>query len=264
MPATVYEHANVMHVVYTLQQAQKASTTGRQHAQVAAVLAVLVLAVAVQATDNQLPHIKAPQLPWEKLPFVSRFSKAAQAAKAAAAAITVSHTLPKTPSLPPAAPVAAAPAHQPPAAAAGTTAGAGVPNAPAPNPPADAGKKGKKAKELKQLPTTGKNETQAGCSCLTDWESKPGGTKLSGCANPDNDPLVSCLACAQKTSNVDEPCTGVDRGGWHMYVASCVPADSYTQHSCAACNVKQQLAASGLQCITRCLRQCPCMHGLAA
>jgi hypothetical protein len=54
-----------------------------------------------------------------------------------------------------------------------------------------AGGGNKKGKELKQLPTTGKNETQAGCSCLTDWENKSGGSKMSGCQNPDNDPLVS-------------------------------------------------------------------------
>lgn len=38
--------------------------------------------------------------------------------------------------------------------------------------------------------TTGKKETQAGCSCLASWTADAGGTKLKGCANPDNDPQV--------------------------------------------------------------------------
>jgi hypothetical protein len=37
--------------------------------------------------------------------------------------------------------------------------------------------------------TTGNKDTQAGCSCLSSWTSN--GTVQSGCANPDNDPLVS-------------------------------------------------------------------------
>lgn len=165
---------------------QAQSHIRRQQPCFSAVLAVLVLAVAVaEATDNQLPHIKPPNLPnlsWEKLPFVGRFSKAAQAAKAAAAAITVSHALPKTPSLPPAPPVAGL--AQPPAAGSQAVLLGQL----------DSSKfkagSNKKGKDLKQLPTTGKNETQAGCSCLTDWENKPGGSKMNGCQNPDNDPLV--------------------------------------------------------------------------
>lgn len=173
---------------------QAQSHTRRQQPCVSAVLlAVLVLAVAVaEATDTQLPqlpHIKPPNLPnlpnlsWEKLPFVGRFSKAAQAAKAAAAAITVSHALPKTPSLPPTPPVAGL--ALPPAAA-----GSPAVNLIKPDSSKLKAGGGKKGKELKQLPTTGKNETQAGCSCLTDWENKPGGSKMNGCQNPDNDPLV--------------------------------------------------------------------------
>jgi hypothetical protein len=52
------------------------------------------------------------------------------------------------------------------------------------------GKK-KKKQEAQKPSLTGKNDTQAGCSCLSQWEVKPGGPTLSGCANPDNDPLVS-------------------------------------------------------------------------
>jgi hypothetical protein len=150
----------------------------RQQPCISSLLIVLILAVAAQGTTAQLT--------WDKLPLFGRFSKAARAAKAAAAAITVSHSLSgKTPSLPPTAPVAAP-------AAPGSRAGK-TPQQPAMQllkTQADGGKKGKKGKELKQLPVTGKNETQAGCSCLTDWEAKPGGAKMSGCANPDNDPLV--------------------------------------------------------------------------
>lgn len=149
---------------------------------ISGLLLVLILAVAVQGTTAQLT--------WDKLPLFGRFTKAAQAAKAAAAAITVSHSFAgKTPSLPPTPPVAAP-------AAPGSQAGK-TQQQPAMQLfkfQADGGKKGKKGKELKQLPVTGKNETQAGCSCLTDWEAKPGGVKLSGCANPDNDPLVRNLS----------------------------------------------------------------------
>jgi hypothetical protein len=150
----------------------------RQQSCISGLLVVLMLAVAVQGSTAQLT--------WDKLPLFGRISKAAQAAKAAAAAITVSHSFSgKTPSLPPTPPVAAP-------AAPGSHAGK-TPPQPAMQllkSPADGGKKVKKGKELKQLPVTGKNETQAGCSCLAEWEAKPGGAKMSGCANPDNDPLV--------------------------------------------------------------------------
>jgi hypothetical protein len=58
--------------------------------------------------------------------------------------------------------------------------------------PGEGKKWGKKKKHEAPKPAvTGKNDTQAGCSCLAQWEVKPGGAPLSGCANPDNDPLVS-------------------------------------------------------------------------
>jgi hypothetical protein len=161
------------------------SSSRRQQPRIASVLVVLILALAVQGTAGQL---------WDKLPLLGRFSKAAQAAKAAAAAITVHASPPSgTPSLPPApatpvvaAVIQAAPPAEQAAAAAASESKHGW---------------GKKGKAGKKLGTTGKNDTQAGCSCLAEWEAKPGGPRLSGCANPDNDPLVSDISSSRGSSS---------------------------------------------------------------
>jgi len=229
-------------------QQVKPSLSKRRQPHIIPVL-VLILALAVQGTAGQL---------WDKVPLFSRFTKAAQAAKAAAASFTAPHAPPSTSSLPPAiaAPVVPFPSDP-----------EDAPRPPPPPPPAapaqpptqqqqqqavppPASKKGNAA-EKPSTRTTGRNDTQAGCGCLAEWVAKPGGEKLSGCANPDNDPLVSSLAYASvvQPRGTSSLCVGVATAASHQ------PSDQFCNSNCRQGPVEYRHAFRG-HCLAR-LQCCP-------
>lgn len=206
----------------------KPSLSKRRQPHIIPVL-VLILALAVQGTAGQL---------WDKVPLFSRFTKAAQAAKAAAASFTAPHAPPSTSSLPPAiaAPVVPFPSDP-----------EDAPRPPPPPPPAapaqpptqqqqqqavppPASKKGNAA-EKPSTRTTGRNDTQAGCGCLAEWVAKPGGEKLSGCANPDNDPLGAWCPVDPKLCLGYYSVYRTEKGKLRFY-DYCVPVRERTKKGC--------------------------------